>query len=90
MPGNGMFSVGFALEPKFFQQAPLTAPIGYRQVIRGEAGFRKTLGGKLKKMDFQKTSPAQQKVTEAGKKLFSPELTAKINASRRRVHRRIG
>ena len=48
MPGNGMFSVGFALEPKFFQQAPLTAPIGYRQVIRGEAGFRKTLGGKLK------------------------------------------
>lgn len=87
MPGNGMFSVGFALEPKFFQQAPLTAPIGYRQVIRGEAGFRKTLGGKLKKMDFQKTSPAQLKVTEAGKKLFSPELTAKINASRRRVHR---
>ena len=59
MPGNGMFSVGFALEPKFFQQAPLTAPIGYRQVIRGEAGFRKTLGGKLKKMDFQKTSPTQ-------------------------------
>ena len=62
-----MFSVGFALEPKFFQQAPLTAPIGYRQVIRGEAGFRKTLGGKLKKMDFQKTSPAQLKVTTSSR-----------------------
>ncbi len=87
MPGNGMFSVGFALEPEFFREAPLTEPIGYQPVIRGDAGFRKLLGGSLEKLDFQKTAATRLTVTEEGKKIFSPELTARINASTRKVHR---